>query len=251
MIEGLDTTASNPWVAIDVARVSSKPELPLELGTHGKRHFDGRKILDAYEADGRRAEVLDCDALDGPCRLMRVTLAPCPTKKSPFDFGLWPIVRVPEAHATDHCRGRLLDYRIRTVAAKLPMPDHAGHGAPGLALGKGSTKSEPGALRIGIVFVQDTPVFSFELAQHEPLGIEGERNCHRGSWCLPFDMSGAATRAKRPLAIRRRGAGDLHGAAAKARLSPEHAAGPGLTSQAMATETLRNVAALKPVSRVS
>src|SRR5262249_42616528 len=99
--EGLDTAANNRWMAVDTERIPAKQHLPLQLGANRERHFDRGQVFDTYEADGRFVEVPGRDVLNGLCCLLCVTVAPCLSKESPLDFGLRPVVRIPEAHSTD------------------------------------------------------------------------------------------------------------------------------------------------------
>ena len=100
-MEGLDTAANNSWMAVDTERIPAKLDLPLQLGANRERHFDRGHVLDTYEADGWFVEVPGRDVLNGLRCLLCVTVSPCPTKESSLDFGLRPVVRIPEAHSTD------------------------------------------------------------------------------------------------------------------------------------------------------
>ena len=59
-----------------------------------------------------------------------------------------------------------------TVAAYLPVSDHAGHRAPGIALGEDATDRVAGGPSVGIILVQIAPVPVAKLAQGQPLGVE-------------------------------------------------------------------------------
>jgi hypothetical protein len=159
-------------MTVDVEWVAAKQNLLFETGSNAQCNFDRGHVLGADQADRWPAKVLDGNPLNGSCRFSGEALAPEPFDECPFDFRFWPVDRKPQANrSNDEGRGSFND-RIRPESAKLSMADHAGHGSPALAFGQRAAESEPGAVEIGIMLVQNLPVVGHELTEREAPGVD-------------------------------------------------------------------------------